>query len=128
MTNLIPAQMEADGRIAAGPSHEMPSLDTRPAGQPVWAGIRPEHLKVDVGRGEGESIGKAEVIRITTDGVLTTIELQWGEHALRTHLVAGRGLAREVRIGDTVSLSIRRGDVHVLDRHGSTGARRDMGT
>ena len=96
------------------------------AGQ--FIGIRPEHLKVDVGRGEGESIGKAEVIRITTDGVLTTIELQWGEHALRTHLVAGRGLAREVRIGDTVSLSIRRGDVHVLDRHGSTGARRDMGT
>ena len=66
--------------------------------------------------GEGESIGKAEVIRITTDGVLTTLDLRWGEHLLRTHLVAGRGLAREVRIADTVLLSVRPQDVHILDR------------
>ncbi|MBW2233093.1 MAG: ABC transporter ATP-binding protein [Deltaproteobacteria bacterium] len=116
MTNLIPATMEAGGQAAADASHRLPSLDARPAGRHVWAGIRPEHLKVDIGRGEGESIGKAEVIRITTDGVLTTLDLRWGEHLLRTHLVAGRGLAREVRIADTVLLSVRPQDVHILDR------------
>jgi ABC-type Fe3+/spermidine/putrescine transport system ATPase subunit len=116
MTNLIPASMESDRQAAAGPAHRIPSLDGRPAGQHVWAGIRPEHLKVDVGRGEGESIGRAEVTRVTTDGVLTTLELNWGGHTLRTYLVAGRGLARELRAGDAVSLSVRRADVHILDR------------
>jgi ABC-type sugar transport system ATPase subunit len=119
MTNLIPATMEARGQAAAGPPQRIPSLDTGAAGRSVWVGIRPEHLKVDIGRGEGQSIGEAEVIRITNDGVLTTLELRWGEHPLRTHLVAGRGLARELRIGDSVSLSVRAEDVHILDRRGA---------
>ena len=101
-----------------GPQYRFPTLDSGRQGREVWVGLRPEHLKVDVGRGEGRSIGKAEVVRITTDGVLTTLELRWGDHTLRTHLVAGRGLAREVRCGDTLSLSVRPEDVHVLERSG----------
>jgi ABC-type sulfate/molybdate transport systems ATPase subunit len=117
MTNLVPARIGHGGLAMAGPEHALPTRDAgAEQGRRVWAGLRPEHLKVDIGRGEGESIGKARVVRVTTDGVLTSLELQWGEHRLRTHLVAGRGLAREVQAGDTVSLSVRPEDVFLIDR------------
>jgi hypothetical protein len=69
-----------------------------------------------VGRGEGASIGPALVAAHVSDGVVSTLDLRWGEQRLRTHLVAGRGLAREIRAGDTVALSVRPEDVHVMPR------------
>ena len=116
MTNLVPAVAEAGGVVVVDPEHRVPTHAPISAGEPVWLGIRPEHLKVDVGRGEGVSIGKAVVEEAVSDGVMTTVDLRWAGRSLRTHLVAGRGLAREITVGDTVSLSIRPEDVHVLPR------------
>lgn len=113
MTNLLPAQIDGDGVARIGPSHALPT-DAPGAPGPAWVGLRPEHLKVDVGRGEGLSIGKGTVVEHVSDGILTTLAIRWGGHILRTHLVAGRGMAREVATGDEVSLAVRPEDVHVL--------------
>ena len=40
----------------------------------------------------------------------------WAGHELRTHLVAGRGLAKTLAPGDAVLLSVHASDVHVLPR------------
>jgi hypothetical protein len=77
-------------------------------------GIRPEYLKVDVGRGEGDSIGNGVVRHVVSDGVATTVTLDWAGVELRTHLIAGRGLARTLVPGDTLDLSIRPEAVHVM--------------
>ena len=106
------------GRLAdglAGPDSGFRITAGRAGGSGAgWVGLRPEHLKVDVGRGEGVSIGKGIVSEHASDGVLTTLAIQWGGHVLRTHLVAGRGMAREVATGDDVSLAVRPEDVHVF--------------
>ncbi len=124
MTNLVAATLGAHDTAIVDPEHQLPTAGAGPPGAEVWIGIRPEHLKVDVGRGEGESIGKAVVDSIASDSVLTTLSLRWAGTLLRTHLVAGRGLAREIAVGDAVSLSVRREDVHVLPR-GQDAARAD---
>jgi ABC-type Fe3+/spermidine/putrescine transport system ATPase subunit len=116
MTNLVPAVLDGTGAAVVDPEHRLPTSSPLPSGSSVWVGVRPEHLKVDVGRGEGQSIGKATVVAHVSDGVVTTLDLQWAGLPLRTHLVAGRGLAREISIGNTVSLSVRSEDVHVLSR------------
>jgi len=85
-------------------------------GAPVWAGIRPERLKLDVGRGEGLPIGKGVVRTLVSDGVAATVGVAWAGLELRTHLLAGRGLARTLRPGDAVTLSVRPEDVHLLPR------------
>jgi ABC-type sulfate/molybdate transport systems ATPase subunit len=116
MTNLVPAVIASDGAAQVDADHRIPVRADSAPGTPVWVGLRPEHLKVDVGRGEGESIGKATVDACGDDGVVTTLDLRWAGHRLRTHLVAGRGLARHVAVGDAVSLSVRPEDVHLLPR------------
>ncbi len=116
MGNLLPATLASDGFAAVDATHRIPNSSALPPGTAVFVGLRPEHVKVDIGRGEGEPIGKARVVEHTSDSVLTTLVVEWGGHSLRTHLVAGRGLARELRVGDTVSLSLRPEDVHVLPR------------
>ena len=138
MTNLIPAELSAvrdddlphdlthvlvdDGehRIPVLPPHpqapEAQPQSQPPTGPRVWAGIRPERLKLDVGRGEGLPIGKGVVRTVVSDGVAATVLLDWAGHELRTHLLAGRGLARTVAPGDTVTLSVRPEDVHLIPR------------
>ena len=69
-------------------------------GERVWAGIRPEHLKIDVGQGDGESIGEAVVESLVSDGLALVVGLRARERAWTTHLLAGRGLARRLRIVD----------------------------
>ncbi len=69
-----------------------------------------------MGRGDGPVIGKGVVRQLVSDGVLTTLTLEWAGHELRTHLVSGRGLARALAPGDAVSLAARPEDVHLLDR------------
>jgi ABC-type sugar transport system ATPase subunit len=84
------------------------------AGDPVWVGIRPEHLKLDVGRGDGEPIGKGVARSIVNDGVAATVVVDWAGAELRTHLLAGRGLARTLAPGDPVALSVRPEHVHLI--------------
>ncbi len=113
MTNLIAADLDARGIARVDSKLSIPSHVRERPGR-VHIGLRPEHLKVEVGRGEGMPIGTAEVLERTSDGVLATLSLRWGQEILRTHLVAGRGLARELKPGDRVSLSVRPEDVHVM--------------
>jgi hypothetical protein len=56
------------------------------------------------------------VRRVASDGLLCTVTIAWAGHELRTHLVAGRGLARTLAPGDAVLLSAHADDVHVLAR------------
>ncbi len=138
MTNLIPAELSTvrDDDLPHDLTHVLvddgehripilPPLPQAPEAQPrsqpptgprVWAGIRPERLKLDVGRGEGLPIGKGVVRTVVSDGVAATVLLDWAGHELRTHLLAGRGLARTVTPGDTVTLSVRPEDVHLIPR------------
>jgi ABC-type sulfate/molybdate transport systems ATPase subunit len=111
----IPAvQVDAQHRIPFEP--EAGARAGLAAGARVWAGVRPERLKLDVGRGEGLPVGKGVVRTVVTDGVAATVNLEWAGLELRTHLLAGRGLARTVRPGDSVTLSVRPEDVHLLPR------------
>ncbi len=112
MTNLLPAEIDAQGIARIDAEHAIPTSH-RGAPGPGWIGLRPEHLKVDIGRGEGEPIGKGRVTERASDGILTTLGIAWAGHSLRTHLVAGRGMARKIAQGDTVSLAVRPGDVRV---------------
>ena len=132
MSNLIPAEVSAErsGELAHllvdDGQHRIPVLSRQPEdaaagpevrpGTRVWAGIRPERLKLDVGRGEALPIGKGVVRTVVSDGVAATLILDWAGHELRTHLLAGRGLARTVAAGDSVTLSVRPEDVHLISR------------
>ena len=120
MSNLIPiryeppASGEALGHAVVDDQHRIAVLPRGEPGASGWAGIRPERLKVDVGRGEGLPIGKATVLTVVSDGVAATVTLTWAGHELRTHLLAGRGLARTIAPGDSVTLSTRPEDIHLL--------------
>jgi len=84
-------------------------------GERVLVGIRPEHVKLDVGRGEGEPLGKGVVERVRSDGTLVTVTIAWAGHGLRAHLLAERGLGHSLEAGSPVSLCVRPEDVHLLD-------------
>jgi ABC-type sulfate/molybdate transport systems ATPase subunit len=124
MSNLIPGVLRAvAGELASVFVDEQHAIAVASApdaslapGAAVWAGIRPERLKLDVGRGEGLPIGKGVVHTVVSDGVASTVGVAWAGLELRTHLLAGRGLARTVRSGDCVTLSVRPEDVHLLPR------------
>jgi ABC-type Fe3+/spermidine/putrescine transport system ATPase subunit len=121
MSNLIAGAVGAapDGEFACvevDAQHRIPVPGDLPTGTPVWVGIRPEHLKVEVGRGEGVPIGEGNVRYVVSDGVASTVTVDWAGFELRTHLIAGRGLARTLAPGDPVTLSIRPEDVHLMER------------
>jgi len=112
MDNLARAVALPDGWAEVDASHRTPLASAPPAGARGWIGIRPEHLKLDVGRGAGESIGKGRVESLVDDGFTTHVEVSWAGLSLRTHLLSGRGLARSLAVGDPVSLSVRPECVH----------------
>ncbi len=112
MDNLVPGTADADGFGRIDEAHRIPLAQARRVGERGWIGIRPEHLKLDVGRGEGESIGKGRVTSLVDDGVTTHVRVAWADLELRTHLLAGRGLARTLSVGDPVSLTVRSECVH----------------
>jgi len=123
MENLVGGELVRSGAGDAGAflvvdaQHRIPvgseAVGDRAGGK--WlAGIRPERLKVDVGRGEGVPIGKAVVRTVVSDGVAATVGVEWAGRELRTYLLAGRGLARSLAPGDSVTLSVRPEDVHLL--------------
>jgi ABC-type sugar transport system ATPase subunit len=120
MTNRVRGTVEAqlpEGRVRVrvDADHAIVADCRRPVGTPVLVGIRPEHLKVDVGRGEGLSIGKGVVGRVRSDGMLVAVSIAWAGTTLRTHLLAGRGLGHSLTPGDAVSLRVRPEDAHLLE-------------
>ena len=48
--------------------------------------------------------------------MLPTVTLEWAGRELCTHLLAGRGLARSITPGDSVTLSVRPEDIHLIPR------------
>jgi ABC-type Fe3+/spermidine/putrescine transport system ATPase subunit len=122
MTNLARGVVSADLRgdlalVEVGPEHRVATQAECPPGTGVWIGIRPEHLKLDVGRGTVDPIGKGVVRGVVNDGVTVTVRVDWAGTELRTYLMAGRGLARSLEVGAEVSLSASPEHVHlILDR------------
>ncbi|MBW2427017.1 MAG: ABC transporter ATP-binding protein [Deltaproteobacteria bacterium] len=98
--------------VEIGEGLEVPTEVALEVGQPVWIGIRPEHLKIDVGRGEGLAIGEARVESLLSDGLATVVALRSKGHSFTTHLLAGRGLARRLESGDVVPLAVAPRQVH----------------
>lgn len=124
MTNLaegVVVESDAgESRIEIAPGRIVVAGTALPVGQAVWLGIRPEHLKIDVGKGEGLAIGRARVESLLDDGLATVVELELEGARFTTHLLSGRGLARRLRIGDRVDLAVAPEQVHVRGRVRST--------
>jgi ABC-type sulfate/molybdate transport systems ATPase subunit len=119
MSNLVRGRVCPERRgdlalVAVDDDHRIPVRTALAADTPVWIGIRPEHLKLDVGRGEVDPIGKAVVRSVVNDGVAATVVLDWAGAELQTHLLAGRGLVRSLAPGAPVSLSARPDHVHLM--------------
>lgn len=118
MTNLAVGRVERhEGGVAwigIEEGLEIPTRAAVAAGEQVWIGIRPEHLKIDVGRGDGQSIGKARVDHLVSDGLATVVTLRARDRHFTTHLLSGRGLARRLQPGDLVSLAVDPDHVHAL--------------
>ena len=113
MTNLVAGRVSAEGAVLEiDDLHRVPLAAPQPPGAVGWAGIRPENLKLDVGRGEGRPIGKGRVRNVVNDGVAVSVAVNFAGASLQTYLLAGRGLARTLAPGDPVSLSVRREHVH----------------
>jgi ABC-type sulfate/molybdate transport systems ATPase subunit len=116
MRNLLPGEIRGGG-VQIDPGHRVALAECAlPEGTPVWLGLRPEHVKVDVGRGDTAPIGDGRVTAVVSDGVLTHVTLAWAGHELETHLLSGRGLARTIAPGDEVRLSVSPAAAHVLSR------------
>ncbi|MDH3521784.1 MAG: ABC transporter ATP-binding protein [Myxococcales bacterium] len=119
MSNLVRGVVVAapDGgrRVEVDAHHAIPVRTALETGCGVWAGIRPEHLKIDVGRGgSGIAIGKAVVRSVVDDGVAASVALAWAGEELHTHLLAGRGLARSLEPGALVVLAVQPEHVHLI--------------
>ncbi len=121
MENLVSGRVaSAAGErfVEVAPEARIPVHTQLADGAAVLAGIRPEDLKVDVGRGEGAPIGKGEVRSIVRDGATVALGVAWGGTELRTVVLAGRGLGRTLSQGDRVSLSVRPERVHLIEDGG----------
>ena len=115
MSNLVEGVVTNAGtHVEVDAQHRIPLSTPLDPGTRAIAGIRPEDLKVDVGRGEGEAVGKGVVRSVVNDGVTLTLAVDWAGVELRTVLLAGRGLARTLSAGDPVSLSVRPERVHAI--------------
>jgi ABC-type sulfate/molybdate transport systems ATPase subunit len=119
MVNLIHGTVAEETRdgfalVEIDAQHRIPVAEAIAPGSHVMIGIRPEHLKLETGRGEGIPIGKGRVRYIVSDGWTSTVVLEFAGTELRTHLIAGRGLARTLSPGDSTGLLVRPKDVHVM--------------
>ncbi len=132
--------------VEVRPGQHLRSAVHASPGEPVWIGIRPEHVKLDAKRGEDARIEhstssvfgeqpvpfrgqgplgnlKGKVQRLVSDGTLATAWIDWEGSELRTHLIAGRGLGHTLEPGDPVLFAIRPEDVHLMPRRAAaTGA------
>jgi ABC-type Fe3+/spermidine/putrescine transport system ATPase subunit len=119
MTNLVDGVVSAERRggltlVEVDAQHRIATTAECSTGARICVGIRPEHLKLDVGRGDVDPIGKGVVRGVVSDGVAVTVRVGWAGTELRTHLMAGRGLARTIEAGAEVSLSASPEHVHVI--------------
>ena len=116
MTNLAEGRVvrEDTGRLVVevAPDLVVPVQAGPEPGERVWLGIRPEHLQLDVGRGGGARIGEATVRALVDDGLVTIVTLSTAGPDWTTHLLAGRGLARRLSIGEVVPLAVHPERVH----------------
>jgi ABC-type Fe3+/spermidine/putrescine transport system ATPase subunit len=122
MSNLVRGTVGAassggERSVEIDAEHRVSARTALPPGTDVWVGIRPEHLKVDAGRGgQDPSIGKGVVRSVVSDGVAASVVVAWAGVELRTHLLAGRGLARSLTPGEVVGLAARPEHVHLMPR------------
>ncbi|MGH0028240.1 MAG: ABC transporter ATP-binding protein [Myxococcota bacterium] len=114
MTNLAPGVMGA-GRVEIDALHQVPAVDPPTAGTRVWAGIRPEDLKLDDGAGTAP-LGKGYVSHVVNDGTAATVQVEWGSLELSSVLLADDPRARSLARGDAVSLAVRPERVHLMPR------------
>jgi ABC-type Fe3+/spermidine/putrescine transport system ATPase subunit len=119
MTNLVQGVVAKERRgdlavVGVDAEHRVATRTECTPGTRVWIGIRPEHLKLDVGRGAVDPIGKGVVRGVVNDGVAVSVQVDWAGTEFRTHLMAGRGLARTLRAGVSVSLSVSPKHVHLI--------------
>jgi ABC-type sugar transport system ATPase subunit len=119
MTNLVQGVVSNERRgdcalVEVDAQHRIATRADCSPGTRVWIGIRPEHLKLDVGRGAVDLIGKGTVRAFVNDGVAVSVQIDWAGSELRTHLMAGRGLARGLEVGAAVSLSASPEHVHLI--------------
>ncbi|MFQ5512984.1 MAG: ABC transporter ATP-binding protein [Myxococcota bacterium] len=129
MSNLIPGRVSAERSgnlvwVEIDSEHRLLAPPRFAPGTRVWVGIRPEHLKVELGeRGSGHGdpgvpLGKGITRHIVSDGAVATAHVAWGDLVLRTHLLAGRGLARSLASGQVLSLSVPPRHIHLIRRDG----------
>ncbi|MAI79172.1 MAG: hypothetical protein CL917_09545 [Deltaproteobacteria bacterium] len=116
MSNLIQAELDSQGLAHFGSGQAIQTKSVNSPG-PVYIGLRPEHLKLELSLQGQTILNEVRVTALASDGLLTTLHLDWGGETLRTHLVAGRGLARQIDIGTPLSLSVLPEDVHILSRN-----------
>ena len=117
MSNVIEGRASADGAwLEVDAQHRVPLPSRVEPGTAICVGLRPEHLKVDVGRGEGIPIGKGTLRHAVSDGSVVALTIDWVGCALRANLLAGRGLARSVAPGDRLLLSVRAEDIPPIPR------------
>jgi putative spermidine/putrescine transport system ATP-binding protein len=119
MTNLVQGVVGTDRRgdlamVEVDAQHRVAVHTECTAGTRVWIGIRPEHLKLDVGRGDVDPIGKGVVRGMINDGVSVSVGVDWAGSEFRTQLFGGRGLARSREVGAEVSLSASPEHVHLM--------------
>ncbi len=118
MTNLAHGRVlrrsEGLSWIEISDGFEIPTTADLPIGERAWIGIRPEHLKLDIGRGDGQPIGKAVVESLVSDGLAAVVTVRTPDRVFTTHLLSGRGLARRLQPGDPVSLAVSPDHVHAL--------------
>ena len=117
MENLVAGRIvrsESGCWVEVAEDQHIPVESDLAAGLSIFAGIRPEDLKLDVGRGEGEPIGKGVVTSIVRDGATVALSVDWAGVELRTVVLAGRGLGRTLSEGDGVNLSVRSERVHLV--------------
>ncbi len=120
MTNLLPGELVGRSPIGcwevalAGGGRLLADAAERAPGRRIVAGVRPEHVKVDADGDDRGLVGSGRVVELLSDGALVTAWIEWERLRLRTHLLAGRGLGHELKIGDTVRIAIRPEDVHLM--------------
>ena len=120
MSNLLPGVVSSEGEgfaeVTVGEGGHVQAAGSLEEGSPVWVGIRPERLKLDLGRGDSVLIGDATIVSLVADSVLTRVTLRWAGLEVRTHLLSGRGPSRGLAVGDVVGLSLQPEDVHLMPR------------
>ena len=123
MSNLIEATVTDARRgelslIEVDTRYRIAASTNLAAGTRVWVGIRPERLRLDVGRSEVDPIGQGRVTEIINDGVAAIVRIERADSELRALLLAGGSLAQTLKPGALVSLSANPEHVHLIPLDG----------